>query len=323
MLIPDQKPASFRSVLICFLWITSYGIAYGQEGISLSKPRLHFDNNKLIIEYSILNENPDARFNVDLRITDSTGTMIKAKSLSGDIGDSIPAGKDKTIIWNLAADQIVINMGVYVEVKAEKVKVPAVVPVGKKEEAMAVTQPEKNKVAEEKKTPKEDVALNKPATDSTAKGTEKTAPLTEKNTETTHSTGIAKNLLLSAVVPGWGLTRLSDGKPWWLLAVADAGCVAAAIVYNHKASVSYSNYLGSNVADEFDPYFEDASAQHTVSKVFGWSAVGIWVADMFAVGIQAIRAGKSSDPGVTGQVSMGSWYDMNTSSACMSIQFNF
>jgi hypothetical protein len=289
-------------IFLAFLFVISVINTLGQAGINISRPQLRLENNKLIIEYNILSGNPDDKFNIGLLVTDSTGTIIKANSLSGDIGDSITPGSNKTIIWNLAADKILINMGIFVEVNAEKLIPPA--PVEKTVEIL-----KKDKPKEEK--PPEDNSVKKDI-----------SPVTKDKVTVVKSAQTGKNLLLSAVVPGWGLTRLSSGKPWWILAVADAGCVAAAIYYNKEASSNYKNYLNSSDATEFDPYFEDASQQQTLSKVFGWSAVGIWAADMCLVAIKALNINKSQKKS-TSSITIGSYIDYQTSAACLSFNFNF
>ncbi len=190
---------------------------------------------------------------------------------------------------------------------------------------MAVKTPEKKDNTEKKDSAvKTDNAGKKDISEKKVMEEDKkeTTPVAEDKGKPVHSAETGKNLLLSAVVPGWGLTRLSDSKPYWIIAVVDAGCVAAAVYYNNKASSSYTNYLNASDATEFDPYFEDASRQHALSSVFGWSAVGIWVADMCLVGIKAINLNKSQKNNA-GTVKIGSYIDHQTSTACLSLNFNF
>jgi hypothetical protein len=94
MKTPNLKPFTCRSLLFCFAWVLFCINTCGQAGINISKPQLRLENNNLIITYSIFSENPNDKFNVQLRIADSTGTPIKAESLSGDIGDSIGVGNN-------------------------------------------------------------------------------------------------------------------------------------------------------------------------------------------------------------------------------------
>jgi hypothetical protein len=293
------SPTTFllRSILFFFLLVINFFNVHGQAGVNISKPQLSLENNKLIIEYNIISGNPADEFNIQLRVTDSTGTLIKAKTLSGDIGDSINTGFNKTIVWDLFADKIYLNMGIFIEVKAEKLIMPASVPAEKADVAVIT-----NKLKENEKE-----NLN----------------VTTDKVKTVRSAEIGKNLLLSAIIPGWGLTRLSNGKPYWIIGIIDAGCLAASVYYNKKASSNYTNYLNSSDTNEFDQYFEDASNQYTLSKIFGWSALGIWVADMFLAGIKANNVNNSLNSNKTSRVKIGSYFDRNTSAACLSINYNF
>ena len=298
-----STPFPHRSLLIFLLSVILYNNTDGQAGVSISKPQLRLEKDNLIIKYGILSGKPDDKFNVNLRITDSTGTLISANSLSGDIGDSIGAGREKEIVWNLAADQIYINMGIFVEIRAEKLIMPSVVPAVEKTD--------------------EAVAVNKPYDDGIKGDQKESIPVVESKAKPVHSAETGKNLLRSAVIPGWGLTSLSDGKPYWIIAVVDAGCVATSVYYNKKASSNYSKYQKSSDATEFDTYFEDASKQHTLSRVFGWSAVGIWVADMCLVGIKTIHVNTSSKGNKMSYLKIGGYFDSNASAACLSVNFCF
>ena len=107
------------------LWMLSLGLIptlplSAQTKTSLSKPRLEYKDYKLIIGYDFLNYKPQDVFTVGLLVTDSTGRVINASSLSGDIGEGITCGTNKVIVWNIEADRLVLNEEVFVEVTARK-----------------------------------------------------------------------------------------------------------------------------------------------------------------------------------------------------------
>ncbi|MBN1414300.1 MAG: hypothetical protein JW973_04305 [Bacteroidales bacterium] len=313
MKVLNKKPSPIIPFLFFLLSVSQFD-ACCQANVNISKPQLRFENNNLIIEYSILSGNPGDKFNVWLMITDSTGTRIDATYLSGDIGDSISAGVNKKIVWDLAAEQIFIDMGLFVEVKAERLIMPVAVPVEKKKEDKVIMAdiskkddiPQQIEEKEEKKNEEKEIVA-----------------VTEKKKKTVTSGEIGKNLLLSAIVPGLGLTRLSEGKPYWLLAFVDAGCVVTSIVYNRMASSSYEKYLNSYNVSEFDPYYDDASRQRTISRVFGWSALVIWVADMGLVTLKAINVDKKLKNATMSHIRIGSYIDCNTSTTCLSLYYSF
>jgi hypothetical protein len=75
-------------------------------------------NNKLIIKYDFADSKESQRFNVTLDITSSTGQIIHANSLSGDLGNRIKGGTNKEISWDYVADGIVMNGNLNFEVIA-------------------------------------------------------------------------------------------------------------------------------------------------------------------------------------------------------------
>ena len=99
------------------------------------------------------------------------------------------------------------------------------------------------------------------------------------------STGVA--VLQSAAFPGWGLSRIHKGKPHWIKGVAAYGCLAGSIILNQKAHTSYDQYLESFDVDESDALYNDAVQQDKLSKVLAYAAIGIWVADLVWVVIDA------------------------------------
>jgi hypothetical protein len=75
-------------------------------------------DNKLVITYDILNAKASQSFNVSLEITGSSGDVISAYSLSGDIGENVTGGSNKQIIWDYNSDRIVVNEMIYFEIIA-------------------------------------------------------------------------------------------------------------------------------------------------------------------------------------------------------------
>ncbi len=74
--------------------------------------------------YDIRNFDNNDRFNVWIEITDSKGNPIRARSLSGDIGDEVKGGSRKEITWDPDADGVELDVGIFVQVFAEIVKLP-------------------------------------------------------------------------------------------------------------------------------------------------------------------------------------------------------
>ncbi|MBA7522656.1 hypothetical protein ES705_14776 [subsurface metagenome] len=100
-------------------------LAYSQEQITISKPTLELVGSKLIIEYDISNSDPSDFFIIWIEVSDSHGNKISALSLSGDHGDDVRGGRNKSIIWDLEKDNVLLNEQISIEIKAEKKAVAA------------------------------------------------------------------------------------------------------------------------------------------------------------------------------------------------------
>jgi hypothetical protein len=87
-----------------------------QETLSVTKPLLEIQGGNLVIKYDILNSKPGEKYSISLDVTDSRGSVINAKSFSGDIGDNIDGGKNKRIIWRFADDNVKDEVNIYVKI---------------------------------------------------------------------------------------------------------------------------------------------------------------------------------------------------------------
>lgn len=82
---------------------------YAQDGFQVSDPRLEYKNNQLFIYFDILSAGKSDVFEVDVEIKNASGRFLHAVSLTGDIGAGIHGGKNRSICWNLAEDNIALS----------------------------------------------------------------------------------------------------------------------------------------------------------------------------------------------------------------------
>lgn len=101
------------------------------------------------------------------------------------------------------------------------------------------------------------------------------------------SSGFSKGKLLlqSAVWPGWGQTKISNGKPYWLIGCAGVACIAGSYVYNQQSVKNYDQYLDALTVAEGDKYYDKAVMQDNTSSILGYSAIGIWAANLLWVAL--------------------------------------
>jgi len=79
-------------------------------------------------------------------------------------------------------------------------------------------------------------------------------------------------ILASFIMPGWGQSKASEGRRYWLTGVAHYGCLVGAAIFIWRSEYNYS-ILEINKADR----------QGITAAVLGFSATGIWLANMIWV----------------------------------------
>jgi len=93
------------------------------------------------------------------------------------------------------------------------------------------------------------------------------------------------SMLKSAVFPGLGQTKVSNGKPYWLMGVAFYGSLAGGIVTYSGYKSNYDKY----VAEETDPqkrsdFLSKAEKNANLSSALLVTAAVIWTSNMIWVG---------------------------------------
>jgi len=106
-------------IILIFLFQTSR--LFCQSDFEVSSPRLFFAENRLTIEYDILNSVQKNIFTVWVVITDNTGNSLDPVSLSGDVGEIIPGGMNKIVTWDIEKDKVLLNQEIFVEVRIEDI----------------------------------------------------------------------------------------------------------------------------------------------------------------------------------------------------------
>ncbi len=309
-----------RIFLILFLFSLFSGICLGQTRELITRPYLKLVNDSLIIKYDIISNNADDKYDVWIEITDATGKKINVYSVQGDIGNDIKAGLNKKIVWDLAADNIFLNANINVEIIAKKI----IIPVKVKEEPEIIEEEPVLVKEEEKKEEIEEKELADRGPEEVKKKDTKESPKTTKSPKKIPArVKTGKHLLQSTIWPGWGLTSISNGKPYWLIGIAGAGCIGSSVYYNYQANTNYNDYLDSNDPAKINTYFDDAVMQDNISKALAYTAAGIWVADLGIVFIKACTMNRAYKRNKLSAFSFGSYIESNTDTPMLSLYFNF
>jgi hypothetical protein len=79
----------------------------GNPGVKIKS--IDVQNNKVIIEYDIINFNPGQQFDIGIYFLDDKSKSHYPKTLSGDIGNNVLGGADRKIIWDISKDYDELN----------------------------------------------------------------------------------------------------------------------------------------------------------------------------------------------------------------------
>lgn len=124
--------------------------------------------------------------------------------------------------------------------------------------------------------------------------------------------------LLSAVVPGFGITKLNRGGPYWIMAIGFYGAAAGSYLYYSSAENNYQKYLDSRSEDERNSLHNTLTTQNTVSKVLMFTAAAVWVGSM----VWTLVTPNKTKPANKG-ISVGAIYDPRVQKPMLTFKYRF
>jgi hypothetical protein len=315
--IPDMELRCNRIISFLFvllLFLSGHSLAQ----IEISKPRVEVVDDKMIISYEIDGNSSEDTIHISLNITDSLGRKIEPKALEGDVGKNIATGSDKKIIWDLKIDSFYVNMKIYIGIVADIIKPPEIIipEAENKLTDIGIETIVENKLTETANEPKME--------ENQMTGTDEHDNLIKdaESTDNTTHFSVGKMAMLSAILPGWGLTKLSHKKPYWLLGVVGAGCIVTSVYYNQLAYSNYDKYLKTNDLNKINAYYSDAEKQQKMSNYLAISAVAIWIADMGMASLRAVTLNRKARS-VNNSITMDCRYDTTSDSPVLSFIYKF
>ena len=91
-------------------------------------------------------------------------------------------------------------------------------------------------------------------------------------------------LVRSSLLPGWGLSKMKNGKSFYIMGILGYGCIAGSIYLNNKSYDNYNSYLyivnSGLMTDEGLDFYDKAELQDKLSKSLAYSAISIWAINM-------------------------------------------
>ena len=127
-----------------------------------------------------------------------------------------------------------------------------------------------------------------------------------------------KAVLLSAFVPGLGLTKLNNGGPYWIMAIAFYGAAAGSYLYYSMAEQNYTKYLDARTESDRNSFHSTVESQKTISEVLMYTAGAVWLGNM----IWTLASPNKTKPGDK-VVSFGGTYDPMAKAPVFTLKYKF
>ena len=138
----------------------------------------------------------------------------------------------------------------------------------------------------------------------------------QENTIKFVSRGMA--VLLSAFVPGLGLTKLNKGGPYWIMAIGVYGAAAGSYLFYSMANQNYNKYLDARTENERNSLHSTVESQKTISNVLMYTAGAIWLGNM----IWTLVSPNKTKPANKG-ISFGGTYDPLAKAPVLTLKYVF
>ena len=99
--------------------------------------------------------------------------------------------------------------------------------------------------------------------------------------------GVGTAVLYSVIYPGLGNYKLSRKKSYLVVGAVAYTFLGASIIFNSNYRKNFDEYLSSTDINESDDLYRKSKNQKLASKIFGFTALGIWVTDIIITAKQA------------------------------------
>jgi hypothetical protein len=99
----------------------------------------------------------------------------------------------------------------------------------------------------------------------------------------------ADMILLSAAFPGWGQTRISNGKPWWIAGVASYGALAGGLVAYQIYLKTYADYNSATTAIQRTDLLARSQNQYSTSNILLVSGVALWAVNLIWAAVTPVK----------------------------------
>jgi len=144
-----------------------------------------------------------------------------------------------------------------------------------------------------------------------------------KNPQQTENFNMPVLIAQSLALPGWGLSRLSNGKPYWIMGLLGYGCIAGSVILNRSAADTFTNYLSPSKNDYVPDLYANSVRQDNFSEILAYSALGIWIGDLVWTFVKASKMKNSHIKSGKGGITLGTGYESISGAPLVVLKYQF
>jgi hypothetical protein len=126
-------------------------------------------------------------------------------------------------------------------------------------------------------------------------------------------------VLLSVAMPGLGQTKISGGKPYWIMGVAAYGTLAGGLIYSSKYQKTYDQYTIEEDPKKRSDLYDQTQKQMNMASALLISSAAIWTANL----VWVLAIPNKYQPLKYGKITLAPYADPLRRNTVLSMRVNF
>jgi len=130
-------------------------------------------------------------------------------------------------------------------------------------------------------------------------------------------------MLQSVALPGLGLSKIHNNKPYWIMGIAGYGIIAGSAVYYGLSRSNYQDFLDASDPDQEIINYDKYKSQKKISMYCAIGAAALWVADLILVYNASSKPANLSALKQNGRLLLSPDYDIKYSATILRLKYTF
>ena len=130
-------------------------------------------------------------------------------------------------------------------------------------------------------------------------------------------------ILQSIALPGLGLSKLKENKPYWIMGIAGYGLIGSSIAFKLASNKNYDNFMNTSDPGKEVDYYNNFKKQKSISKGCIIGAAAIWVTDLVFIFRASSKPKETTRLDQRKKISFIADYDFTTNLPLIKLKYVF